>query len=1147
MSQPDYEQTTHDHASLLVLLKSIGTQLKPKLLSRLYERINKSLSKLNIVDSSGSTREIIIRFVRDYPVENIDWGDFQTHRRLLGLITFSKYDEQNEFSELCRLHETLKVKYNDTLYDSRAIFFGPVESDSINEPPTGFVPPPNFKTSAIYYADELCPSLESQILECLNALFWILESKRLKRLREKSDRASLLRAPFEKKELIGLDLESRNNKKKCSGRMTKHIADLSLQAGLRIEALNYYSTAAASLQTVNDWLWLGAAYEGLCATSSMILYPNLRRSLTLHRNSSLQETSPGKRRESQSLPSPTNEEFPKTHIPHLLPPEEIAKKYREAIVHYSKYQNAAIVETEASFKATRISIEQNSPLQAACFLNNVVFNHINLSEQEKIERFTKLAELYSSFGFSRKASFCMRLAALRYVSPNNPNRDWKQCYNLLLQSTSGFKLSLDPAEMTDNNRKGWPKIQIQILNELIIAANQMGNAALATRHMTFILQTLFNYLSPNDRKDIALQLQGVAQQCEGAPVPLVLESGIVIPPANLINIPTTKEFKLKNLQAHLQPQKIERVKEDHGPFLFTPINFGSLERKNVSKNSVEFLWVDGDICEVLIQLINPLPFELVVSNMRLLTSGIVFESLPESITLPAMAGPIGVSLAGTPREPGTLEIHGFSTHTLGVKSNCRLRNIPGMPYPSYNITVIPALPKIDLATSLPQTASFSTGQNIVTSASVSLYGGESTECTITITNCGQVPIETVETSIKSSLSKIKEAKIFQWSDDNFNSQLPLLPGASASLTLYLFADMEFINNKDQVQKSSPRISNAHGSKSWPTRSNLTQSKKKPSSLPGNSGKNSGINSQLAKLTIQPPSNIIVEGQLMIKYSGGEGLTAGYCRVSSVFISIEMLPSVNITSWDVLPAETSSQFYLVLDVNNMTNQEMELYYTQSKCIYMGGRESCRIPVPVDRCPLDKLSTIESGDVDNELQKLCSQHTAALVDMRWQLLGTDLTGKANLNGITFTRDMMDLVRMIVINDTAVKPQDEITCTIGECVSIGVGVCNALERPLSNLCLTIDFYQDYQNGTCNYKLDNLLAIAGASKVMLPTLQEYGRAYHECRVVFFMPGQFKLDIRCSSNHENSSSSSSSDKNLTIADNEWRYIPPIEITAEDY
>jgi len=66
----------------------------------------------------------------------------------------------------------------------------------------------------------------------------------------------------------------------------------------------------------------------------------------------------------------------------------------------------------------------------------------------------------------------------------------------------------------------------------------------------------------------------------------VLDSGTVIPPANLLNIPKTKSFTLKNMQPHLQPQKIERVKEDHGPFLFTPINFGSLERKNTSKSKV---------------------------------------------------------------------------------------------------------------------------------------------------------------------------------------------------------------------------------------------------------------------------------------------------------------------------------------------------------------------------------------------------------------------------------------------------------------------------------------------------------------------------------------------------------------------------------
>lgn len=217
------------------------------------------------------------------------------------------------------------------------------------------------------------------------------------------------------------------------------------------------------------------------------------------------------------------------------------------------------------------------------------------------------------------------------------------------------------------------------------------------------------------------------------------------------------------MQPHLQPQKIERVKEDHGPFLFTPINFGSLERKNTSKSKVgmcihidyyliilikvyhmlsskdkffvvtDYLWVEGDICEVSMQLINPLPFELHVSNMRLLTNGVVFESIPESISLPAESGPIAVTLAGRPKEVGDLEILGFSTHTLGVKSNCRLRYMESMLHPQYTVEVIPALPRIDVATSLPQTASFSSGENIVTSASISLYGGERFVFIISIT------------------------------------------------------------------------------------------------------------------------------------------------------------------------------------------------------------------------------------------------------------------------------------------------------------------------------------------------------------------------------------------------------------------------------
>lgn len=83
---------------------------------------------------------------------------------------------------------------------------------------------------------------------------------------------------------------------------------------------------------------------------------------------------------------------------YLLNGEEIAEKYREAIMDYSKYKNAGVIETEACFKAARIAVEQNNSLHASSFLQNVIFINLTLSEQEKIQRFETLAELYKEIG-----------------------------------------------------------------------------------------------------------------------------------------------------------------------------------------------------------------------------------------------------------------------------------------------------------------------------------------------------------------------------------------------------------------------------------------------------------------------------------------------------------------------------------------------------------------------------------------------------------------------------------------------------------------------------------------------------------------------------------------------------------------------------
>jgi len=236
-------------------------------------------------------------------VEHNDWGDFQTHRRLLGLVTIGKFDSQIELNELCRQHESLKVRYGSTLYESRAIFFGPDEQplETIGEvlgPPAAggrrlqdeFTTPSNFKAQAFFYREQdSCADLESRIGDFASALFWVLESRRLERSREKADKVSLLLAPFEKRDFVGLDMESRNNRKRCVGRVMKNLADLSLQAGLVDDALSLYHNANETLRSVGDSLWVGATEEGLCAASAMLLYPQMRETETLHRNSSLQE------------------------------------------------------------------------------------------------------------------------------------------------------------------------------------------------------------------------------------------------------------------------------------------------------------------------------------------------------------------------------------------------------------------------------------------------------------------------------------------------------------------------------------------------------------------------------------------------------------------------------------------------------------------------------------------------------------------------------------------------------------------------------------------------------------------------------------------------------------------------------------------
>ena len=76
-------------------------------------------------------------------------------------------------------------------------------------------------------------------------------------------------------------------------------------------------------------------------------------------------------------------------------------------------------------------------------------------------------------------------------------------------------------------------------------------------------------------------------------------------------------------------------------------------------------WVAGDVGEVALTLLNPLPTELKVPNLSLLHEGLDFEAFPSSLSLAPQSAPYNVGLHGVAAQPGTLKLLGYTHNVLG--------------------------------------------------------------------------------------------------------------------------------------------------------------------------------------------------------------------------------------------------------------------------------------------------------------------------------------------------------------------------------------------------------------------------------------------------------------------------------------------------
>lgn len=58
------------------------------------------------------------------------------------------------------------------------------------------------------------------------------------------------------------------------------------------------------------------------------------------------------------------------------------------------------------------------------------------------------------------------------------------------------------------------------------------------------------------------------------------------------------------------------------------------------------------------------------------------------------------------------------------------------------------------------------------------------------------------------------------------------------------------------------------------------------------------------------------------------------------------------------------------------------------------------------------------------------------------------------------------------------------VGQCVQVCISGANSLPWQLNDVCLSLHFFQDYQNGICNFTMDTHLAMAGPDQLYLPAV---------------------------------------------------------------
>uniref|UniRef100_A0A8C5QCN7 Trs120/TRAPPC9 third Ig-like domain-containing protein n=1 Tax=Leptobrachium leishanense TaxID=445787 RepID=A0A8C5QCN7_9ANUR len=149
----------------------------------------------------------------------------------------------------------------------------------------------------------------------------------------------------------------------------------------------------------------------------------------------------------------------------------------------------------------------------------------------------------------------------------------------------------------------------------------------------------------------------------------------------------------------------------------------------------------------------------------------------------------------------------------------------------------------------------------------------------------------------------------------------------------------------------------------------------------------------------------LEGILNFKYSGGPGHTDGYYRNLSLGLHVEVEPSVFFTRVSTLPATSTRQCHLLLDVFNSTEHELTISAKDNEDLILHASECQRMAIQVDKFdfeifdgPLEeKLQFANQKEIDEEQHQAKGLEINSKLGIRWKHPSLKREGEASVEGV------------------------------------------------------------------------------------------------------------------------------------------------------